>query len=75
MTESYLSKLMNFANQAENSFSAQEKGHESSKCLPSFLLKDDEDKNSVPYGICVCIVFIRKAVSHPCNTLRLRDDE
>ena len=46
MTESYLSKLMNFANQAENSFSAQEKGHESSKCLPSFLLKDDEDKNS-----------------------------
>ena len=28
MTESYLSKLMNFANQAENSFSAQEKGHE-----------------------------------------------
>ena len=47
MTESYLSKLMNFANQAENSFNAQEKGQESSKCLPSFLLKDDyEDKNS-----------------------------
>lgn len=47
MTESYLSKLMNFANQAENSFNAQEKGQDTSKCLPSFLLKDDyEDKNS-----------------------------
>ena len=46
MTESYLSKLMNFATQAENQLNEQEKTQKNSEtrnCLPSFLLKDEED--------------------------------
>ena len=46
MTESYLSKLMNFVTQAENQLNAQEmsqKNNETSNCLPSFLLKDEDD--------------------------------